>query len=162
MAKIGREEVKFVKDLIIKRTDEITAECIQDADPNAGWINTPKIKATKAKNQTCYMMVKDMSQYIIMDQVLRWKEQYPQWRNTEAYYQKLTAGNDVPAVCTKPASKFYEWLNKTETNARSFFNWQTNKYDFRETWPQYILDFREPFTKEEAKKKNYRRLFNKS
>ena len=54
---LGVERVAKVTKAIIKRAEEVSAECLQP-DKTTGWISSPIIKAEKRRNQTCHMYVK--------------------------------------------------------------------------------------------------------
>ena len=83
-----------------------------------GNIQMPKIKANKRNNQTCHLMIKglieninnikryqkknlDLSTYLHIDHIIRWKDQYPHWRMSEsiAKKKKMPPGNDIPGFC---------------------------------------------------------------
>ena len=43
----------------------------------AAWIQGPKTKLEKLKNQTCHHYVKDSTEFIIFEHLLRWKVEFP-------------------------------------------------------------------------------------
>lgn len=56
---IGAEKVKEVADLIIKRSEQVSVECLQP-DRSNGWMSSPVVKAEKKRNQTCIMYTKGL------------------------------------------------------------------------------------------------------
>ena len=54
---IGEQRVKEVSEEIIRRAEEISAECLKP-DKTTGWISSPILKDEKKKNQTCNLMIK--------------------------------------------------------------------------------------------------------
>ena len=54
---IGRSKVNRAKQQIQDRTDQLFDECMEPAT-TSGWISNPRIKASRAKNQTCTLIVK--------------------------------------------------------------------------------------------------------
>ena len=61
---IGVEKVKQATDLIVKRAEEVTAECFEK-NPSTGWISSPIIIKSKRRNQTCHMYVKGLYNNIL-------------------------------------------------------------------------------------------------
>ena len=42
----------------------------------------------------------------------------------------------------------------------AYYEWPTNKYDFKPEWPQYVKNFSQKYTQEEKDIKYYRRIWN--
>ena len=119
----------------------------------------------------------DLSTYLHIDHIIRWKDQYPHWRMTESMAKKKKMpGNDVPGFCQAGKGQFcvsntgsliiifkgwIEWIFKKENEFRSFLNLPTNKYDVRNFIPTYLKQFSRPLTEEAKADPDYRQVFSK-
>jgi len=138
--KIGRSKVTRVKQQIQDRTDQLFDECMEPAT-TTGWISNPRIKASKAKNQTCTLIVKDISNYLQAEQINRWKKEYPEWRMSQATIKKKkNKGSNMPDFCG-PNENFQDWLVKQEPIVTAALKWPTNQYDTRNFIPNYMDNF---------------------
>lgn len=137
---IGKNRVEQVKAEILERTNQLTAECIEP-DKTTGWISNPKLKPSHGRNQTCNLIIKDISNHLQAEQIHRWKKEYPDWRMSEdKMTKKKVKGKGMPNFCG-PNENFQEWLQKQEPVTKSFLKWKTNKYDTRNFIPSYLTDY---------------------
>lgn len=184
---IGIKKVEYYKSQIIARSEEISNECIQQnvATSPLQWISTPRVRPEKAKNQTCHHMTKDTSGFLIMEHILRWKEEYPEYFKNmpaplPAPLPRVAAGirptpplpkkarsmltpprKRFPRLCNGPKN-FIEYLDKQERYAMSYFGWETNEWDIRPEWPDYIKQYSQSYTVAEHKLGDlYRKLWNR-
>ena len=73
-----------------------------------------------------------------LGQLLRWKS-----TNPEFFKYNDQSKTSFPKFCSEKSAEnnFVDFLKNEEFNVRQFYNFSTNKYDVRETWPEYIKNF---------------------
>jgi hypothetical protein len=87
------------------------------------WIDTPRLRPEKMKNQTCHLMTKDITGFIEIEQLVRWKDEYPEFYVNKPYVPKVVASikekktpterRKFAKMCLGP-SNFIEFLDKNE------------------------------------------------
>ena len=103
---IGEDRINEIAKRIEARANQISDECLETVKSGDTWIQTLKLKEEKRKNQTCFMMTKDMGPYIHEDQVTRWKQEYPTWRMPEKDLEKMQfKGSQTPDFCSKDSKE---------------------------------------------------------
>ncbi|CBY39255.1 unnamed protein product [Oikopleura dioica] len=146
---IGENRINDIARRIEARANQISSECLETIKSGEQWIQSLKLKPEKMKNQTCFMMTKDMGPYIHEDQVTRWKQQFPNWRMSEKDLADMKfKGSQTPEFCS--TDKFAEFLTKREKNYRAFLKWKTNEYDILQTPPEYLEEFLKPTGNDEV------------
>ena len=99
---IGEDRINDIARRIEARANQISSECLETIKSGDQWIQSLKLKPDKMKNQTCFMMTKDMGPYIHEDQVTRWKQQYPKWRMSDKDLANMKfKGSQTPDFCSK-------------------------------------------------------------
>lgn len=137
------------------------------------WIQGPRPKPEKVRNQTCTAMTKDLTGFIIMEQLLRWRWHKDFFRNQPAT-EKIVNGKKVtlpgrqrierqlyPKFCLGTKG-FLDYMEKNERFAQSFFNYETNEWDIRPEWPDIVKRFSKlPLSSTERSfGEYYRRIWN--
>jgi len=165
---IGEEKVAHYVKLINERIDVYVADCVEPPPPSSAalplaWISSIKLRADHRRNQTCHMLTKDLSNYIIFEKVIRWKNDFPDFfKNVQqgSMATKVAPMRKVFQQCMSSKS-FTEWFEKQEPYVRSFFQWPTNEYSIRQYWPSHIKQFAMPLTPSERSwGTKYRKIFN--
>lgn len=171
---IGKEIVDFYVLMIEKRIEEYKTVCVEppskDPTNTNAWLSSIKIKQTMRHNQTCHMLTQDMSNYIVFEKLLRWKNDYPD------SFKMVEEGDSTARETILPKTKVFElcmnwnsytvesfnkWLEEQEPHVRWFFWLPTNQYDIRQYWPNYVKDFVKPYNAQEQMwGTGYRRIFN--
>merc|ERR1712227_293116 len=140
IVEIGKEKVDFYKNHIIKRSEQLFSECIKsDNSQNVTkWMQETELWPQKKTNQTCYLATRDATSIAMIGQLVRWKS-----TNPEFFEFKDESKTNFPKFCSEKSAEdnFVDFLKNEEFNVRQFYNFSTNKFDLRETWPEYIKNF---------------------
>ena len=133
VAEIGHEKITDLAIQIIEASAKMSIECLEGS--TGGWINTPILKPAKYHNQTCFLMTQGMlstvhintyivyinvyintfniklgsafSNFIQYDQIMRWKDKYPEWLMNDQDLNKTTIkGTKIPKFCSKTNSMY--------------------------------------------------------
>lgn len=156
---IGSEKIQLLAEEIASAADQLSKECLKQEESH-GWISSPIIKNEMRHNQTCTLMIKDISTYIELDHVVRWKSEYPEWRmDPKKVVRRKTKGKEMPDFC-KAGEGFSELMEKKEPEFRTFLNYKTNEYDIRNFIPEYLREFAKPLTTTERQDPKFHRILN--
>ena len=138
----GKDLVQSITDEIVKESHRASNECLVPPSSmkknDKNWIQAVVTSPEKKSNQTCYMLTQQerLVTHLQIEQILRWKKQYPTWRMSET---KEAPGNDVPNLCYDPnyAKTYRKFLAKTETQKGwgfwDFVQMPTNEFDIKQT-----------------------------
>ena len=85
-------------------------------------------------------MTVDASDYLIVDQIERWKEEYPDWRGDDGDFPSCKKSKIFFKNKTDEwyILEFNEEINSTKEWYQDFLTWETNKYDLRNSVPFYL------------------------
>lgn len=135
----GKDLVDGIKEEIIKESHQLSDECLdRTVVDNNSFMQRVAVRPSKSTNQTCYILTQQeqMVQHLQIEQIIRWKKQYPAWRMTQT---KDTPGNDVPSFChdNKSWPHYHTNLANTEKIKNKWGFWRfvqmpTNEFDIKQ------------------------------
>ena len=84
----------------------------------------------------------DLTQQLTIEQIIRWKAEYPNWRRPKADISKSNyKGVSMPDFCSSETDKeesYKGWLTNMEPWVYERNKWLTNEYDIRNETPWYM------------------------
>ena len=163
---IGNDRIEEIVSEIRRRSQILEHECI---DPTQQIINDEGVVwATMNKNRetniTCWTStrgrfpsgtipsssffmtkIQDLTQQLTIEQIIRWKTEYPEWRRSSTDISKSNyKGVSMPKFCSSETDKeelYKGWLTKNEPWIYERNKWPTNEYDIRNEIPWYMQPY---------------------